>query len=66
MANGKVRWYNDTKGFGFIEQDTGEDVFCLSTAITGQDFKSLAEGDRVSYDLVDGPQGLQATNIKKI
>jgi CspA family cold shock protein len=66
MATGTVKWFNDSKGFGFLEQENGEDVFCHFSAITGDGFKSLAEGDRVTFDVVKGPKGLQAENVKKI
>jgi len=65
MAHGKVKWFNDAKGFGFLEQDNGDDVFCHFSAITGEGFKSLQEGDEVIFDLVKGPKGLQAANVRK-
>ena len=66
MAEGAVKWFNDAKGFGFIEQDNGPDVFVHFSAITGDGFKSLAEGDRVSFDVTDGPKGPQSANVQKI
>jgi cold shock protein len=66
MVNGTVKWFNDSKGFGFLEQENGEDVFCHFSAIVGEGFKSLAEGDRVTFDVVKGPKGLQAANVSKI
>jgi cold shock protein len=65
MANGRVKWFNDSKGFGFLEQENGEDIFVHFSAITGDGFKSLAEGDTVTFDVVKGPKGLQAANVKK-
>jgi CspA family cold shock protein len=66
MAKGKVKWFNDSKGFGFLEQESGDDVFCHFSAITGEGFKSLQEGDSVEFDVVKGPKGLQAENVRKI
>jgi CspA family cold shock protein len=66
MANGTVKWFNDSKGFGFLEQENGDDVFVHFSAITGEGFKSLSEGDRVTFDLVKGPKGLQAANVTRI
>ncbi len=66
MAKGKVKWFNDAKGFGFLEQENGEDVFCHFSAITGDGFKSLQEGDDVEFDVVKGPKGLQAANVRKV
>ena len=64
MVQGTVKWFNDSKGFGFLAQENGEDVFVHFSAITGEGFKSLTEGDRVSFDVVKGPKGLQAANVR--
>ena len=65
MAIGTVKWFNDSKGFGFITpEDGGKDVFAHFSAIEGSGFKSLAEGQRVSYDVTTGPKGDQAANIR--
>jgi CspA family cold shock protein len=65
MPKGTVKWFNDAKGFGFIAQEGGKDVFVHFSAITGAGFRSLAEGDEVEFDIVEGPKGLQAANVKK-
>ncbi len=65
MAEGTVKWFNDAKGFGFITQDDGPDVFVHFSTIQGDGFKSLAEGERVTFDVEDGPKGLQASNVVK-
>ena len=65
MAEGTVKWFNDGKGFGFIEQESGEDVFVHFSAIQGDGFKSLVEGDSVTFDITEGPKGLQAANVTK-
>jgi len=65
MATGKVKWFNDAKGFGFIAQDGGKDVFVHHTAIQMDGFRSLAEGDPVEFEVVEGPKGLQAANVRR-
>lgn len=66
MAEGIVKWFNDSKGFGFIEQEDGPDVFVHHSGINATGFKSLNEGDRVSFDVTDGPKGLSASNVTVI
>ncbi|GMR04986.1 MAG: cold-shock protein [Thermodesulfobacteriota bacterium] len=63
MTKGTVKWFNDSKGFGFISKEDGEDVFVHYADIQGDGFKSLAEGQAVSFDVVDGPKGPKATNV---
>jgi len=65
MANGTVKWFNETKGFGFISQESGPDVFAHYSEIAGDGFKTLAEGDKVTFEITDGPKGPKATNIVK-
>ena len=65
METGTVKWFNDAKGFGFITRENGPDVFVHHTAIQADGFRSLAEGDRVTFDLVQGPKGAQAANVRK-
>jgi len=66
VANGTVKWFNEAKGFGFIQQEGGEDVFVHYSAIQASGFKSLAEGDRVEFEVTRGPKGLQAANVRKV
>jgi CspA family cold shock protein len=65
MAQGRVKWFNDAKGYGFIEQEGGEDVFVHFSAIQAEGFKSLAEGQQVTFEVVQGPKGLQAASVQK-
>ena len=65
MASGTVKWFNDAKGFGFISQEGGEDVFVHHTAINMDGFRTLKEGERVEFDVTQGPKGLQAANVRK-
>jgi CspA family cold shock protein len=66
MAEGKVKWFNERKGYGFIEKDEGGDVFVHYSAITGDGFRTLYEGQRVSFEIEDGQKGPAATNVKPL
>ena len=66
MAKGKVKWFNESKGFGFIAQEDGKDVFVHFTAIKGEGFKTLSEGDEVEFDVEKGQKGPNAVNVKKV
>jgi cold shock protein len=65
VATGTVKWFNEAKGFGFISQTDGEDVFVHFSAIQGDGFKTLAEGEKLEFDVTRGPKGLQAANVRK-
>ena len=65
MLKGTVKWFNESKGFGFIEQEAGKDVFVHYSAIAGAGFKTLNEGDKVQLEIVDGPKGPAAANVTK-
>ena len=65
MALGTVKWFNDAKGFGFIARESGDDVYVHHTAIQAKGFRTLNEGDRVTFEIVEGPRGLRAANVIK-
>ena len=64
-STGKVKWFNDAKGFGFITRENGPDVFVHHTAIVAEGFRSLSEGDQVEFDVIQGPKGPQAANVRR-
>lgn len=66
MNNGTVKWFNAEKGYGFISQESGDDVFVHFSAIQGNGFKTLEEGQKVSFDIEEGPRGAQASNVVKL
>ena len=66
MEKGTVKWFNGSKGFGFISREDGDDVFVHYNAITGDGYKSLDEGDEVEFEIGQGPKGLQANNVSKV
>ena len=66
MASGKVKWFDNKKGFGFIAQDTGQDVFVHHTSITGAGFKTLNEGEEVTFEIVPSDKGLKAQNVQRL
>jgi cold shock protein len=66
LASGTVKWFNEQKGYGFITQDSGDDVFVHYSGIEGSGFRGLTEGDRVQFEVTQGPKGLQATSVRKL
>jgi cold shock protein len=66
LAQGHVKWFNDAKGYGFIAREDGPDVFVHYSAIAGEGFRSLSEGQQVQFEITDGPKGLQASNVVKL
>jgi CspA family cold shock protein len=66
MASGKVKWFDNKKGFGFISQDSGQDVFVHHTCITGEGFKTLEEGEQVSFEAIPSDRGMKAQNVQRL
>lgn len=66
MPRGSVKWFDDRKGYGFIARDGGKDIFVHFSAVEGNGFKTLSEGDTVEFEIVNGPKGEQATNVQKV
>jgi CspA family cold shock protein len=66
MEKGKVKWFNNTKGYGFVTRESGEDVFVHYRSITGDGYKSLKQGDDVQFEVEEGSKGLQATNVQRV
>ena len=66
MIRGKVKWFSEAKGFGCLQRDNGDNIFCYASAINGGSIKSLQEGDKVEFDVVNGPNGLLASNVRKV
>lgn len=66
MERGKVKWFNGAKGYGFIQRESGEDVFVHYKSIAGEGYRKLDEGDTVEFDVQEGPKGLQAINVRKV
>lgn len=66
METGTVKWFNASKGYGFISREEGEDVFVHHKSIQGEGFRSLDEGDKVEFEITEGPKGLQASNVSKV
>ncbi len=66
MSTGKIKWFNDQKGFGFIATDNGKDVFVHQSVIQGDGFKTLQENETVEYDFEDGPKGMKATKVRRM
>jgi CspA family cold shock protein len=65
MAKGKVKWFDEKKGYGFIEEESGQDVFVHFTSIIGDGYRTLAEGEKVEFEITESPKGLQATNVQR-